>query len=133
MALRRTRREVGTLGERLAEEHLARAGYRVLDRNWRTRNGELDLVAFDRGCIVFCEVRARVATSGRGPGPLGPLESIGPGKRHRLRRLAREWLATRADSSDPGPAAGSLRFDAVGVTLLPDGSLLALEHLRNAF
>ncbi len=137
------RRATGALGERLAAAHLASTGYRVLERNARTRYGELDLVAVGHGCLVFCEVRARVATvrgaAGRGPSdPAGPLESIGPQKRRRLRRLARAWLAERCATSSEGedglPAGvRRLRFDAVGVILSRDGALRALEHVEDAF
>lgn len=122
------RRGIGALGERLAAEHLERSGYVILARNWRCRHGELDLVAVDRAALVFCEVKARVA--GGHAGPAGPLDAIGDRKRHRLRLLAREWLAQRAPS---GPSPAALRFDAIGVTVNRAGGLLALEHVEDAF
>jgi putative endonuclease len=122
------RRDLGTLGERLAAEHLARSGYRVLDRNYRTARGELDLVATGGGSLVFCEVKTRVTGT---RGPPGPLDAIGFVKRRRLRRLAREWLTDPA--SGDRPYAPILRFDAIAVTLTPAGALLALEHLEGAF
>jgi putative endonuclease len=122
------RRELGDLGERLAAEHLTRAGYRVLDRNYRTARGELDLVAAGYGALVFCEVKTRVI--GRA-GPPGPLDGIGPVKRRRLRRLAREWLQDPASAGRPW--APRLRFDAIGVTFSPTGRLLELDHLEGAF
>ena len=132
------RRSVGSLGERLAEAHLIRSGYRVLERNHRTRHGELDLIASRRGWIVFCEVRARVTAVGGSPNEFGgPLESIGPAKRRRLRRMAREWLAgggaDRLRDRDAGAAAGAFRFDAIGVLLSRDGELISLEHVEDAF
>ena len=126
------RRAVGALGERYAAAHLERTGYRVVERNFRTRAGELDLVLRGRGCIVFCEVRARVGTGaacGR-RGPSGPLDSIGHDKRRRLRLMAREWLAVRGGAAGD---EGELRFDAVGVTLDSNGSLVSLEHVEDAF
>ena len=119
---------IGALGERLAAEHLERAGYVILARNWRCRHGELDIVAADREALVFCEVKARVA-GGRN-GPAQPLDAIGDRKRRRLRVLAREWLTHRAAGA-PGPPA--LRFDAIGVTVNRAGGLLALEHVEDAF
>ena len=129
------RRDIGARGERLAEAYLARAGYEVLERNFRTGAGELDLVAAGRNCIVFCEVRARIGTAARTPRePGGALESIGPGKRRRLRRMAREWLASgRTDAGGRSARADHLRFDAIGVILARDGALLALEHVEDAF
>lgn len=122
------RRGLGTLGERLAAEHLVRAGCVLIERNWRSRYGELDIVAVDARALVFCEVKTRVA--GGTSGPAGPLESIGPAKRRRLRRLAREWLC---EHSGELPANDQLRFDAIGVTVNRAGGLLALEHLEAAF
>jgi putative endonuclease len=121
------RRERGALGERLAVEHLERRGYRIVDRNFRTRYGELDIVAADRRALIFCEVKTRVA--GGRSGPAGPLEAIGTDKRRRLRALAREWLAR----TDDRPWRPYLRFDAIGVTLSVRGELLALDHVEGAF
>src|SRR5215210_3156254 len=61
------RRDRGALGERIALEHLERRGYRIVDRNFRTRYGELDIVAADRRALVFCEVKTRVAGGRSGP------------------------------------------------------------------
>ncbi|CAN5533145.1 YraN family protein [soil metagenome] len=122
------RRDLGALGERLAAEHLERAGYVLLDRNWRSRHGELDIVAADARALVFCEVKTRVAGSTRGPD--GPLDAIGVLKRRRLRLLAREWLS--ADSA-ARPTSPGLRFDAIGVTVNGAGGLLALDHVEDAF
>ena len=124
------RRTRGHRGERLAERHLAVAGYRILERNFRTRHGELDLVAANERALVFCEVKTRVA--GTAAGPAGPLEGIGPAKRRRLRLMAAQWLAARAGEGR-GPPCPSLRFDAIGVTLDRRGSLLSLEHVEDAF
>jgi putative endonuclease len=123
------RRRNGELGERIAEEHLCHRGYSIVARNFRTRYGELDLIAADHRSLVFCEVKTRVA--GTRAGPAGPLDAIGPRKRDRLRRMASQWLAETAAADRPHPP--DLRFDAIGVMLSPGGRLLALEHLENAF
>jgi putative endonuclease len=124
------RRSRGQLGERIAEGHLERRGYRVIERNYRTRYGEIDLIAVDARAIVFCEVKTRLV--GGRSGPAGPLDAIGPDKRRRVRMMASQWLAARA--SDPArPRRAELRFDAIGVTLEPGGRLLALDHLEGAF
>jgi putative endonuclease len=123
------RRRHGELGERIAEEHLAHRGYSILARNFRTRYGELDLIAVDDRSLVFCEVKTRIAGTRRGPD--GPLDAIGPRKRDRLRRMATQWLAETSNGSRPRPP--DIRFDAIGVMLTPGGRLLALEHLENAF
>ena len=122
------RRELGALGERLAGEHLERAGYQILERNFRCRAGELDLVATGDHALVFVEVKTRVA--GGRSGPPGPLDAIGSAKRRRLRLLAAEWLSRgRAER----PYTAQLRFDAIGVTVNRAGGLLALEHVQDAF
>jgi putative endonuclease len=125
--LRRIR--IGARGERLAGEHLERAGYTVIERNARCgRLGELDIVAHGHRCLVFCEVKTRVA--GTTAGPAGPLDAIGPNKRRRLRRLAAEWLRSRPQEGSRPPW---IRFDAIGVTVDRSGALLALEHVEDAF
>ena len=120
---------LGALGERLAADHLCERGCTVLDTNFRTRHGELDLVVRSDGCLVFCEVKTRVLHGGGGP--FGPLTAIGARKRKQLRRMAREWLA----AAETGPARGTdgIRFDAIGVALDPRGRLVALDHVENAF
>jgi putative endonuclease len=121
------RRQRGALGERIAADHLERRGYRIVARNFRTRHGELDLVAADERALVFCEVKTRVA--GGRSGPAGALEAIGPNKRKQVRALATQWLA----ETDDRPHRPNVRFDAIGITLTPGGDLLALEHLEAAF
>lgn len=122
-----TRSTLGALGERHAESLLRAAGYRILERNFRTREGELDLVAADRAALVFCEVKTRIAGSVQGP---APLEGIGPSKRRRIRRLARSWLSMRDELR---PRAPGIRFDAIGVLVTPGGGLVDIEHVEDAF
>jgi putative endonuclease len=130
------RRSLGALGERLARRHLEARGLTILDANFRTRHGELDIVAADERCLVFCEVKTRIvrgAHGGRAGGAadeLGPFAAIGPHKRRRLRLLTREWLAARGDH---GPWRTEVRFDAIGVELDRQGRLLRLDHLEGAF
>jgi putative endonuclease len=123
------RRALGALGERLAADHLRRAGYRIVERNFRTRFGELDIVAAGERCLVFCEVKTRVR--GRNGGP-SPFDAIGPDKRRRLRAMAAQWLVERRPAVGE-PAADELRFDAIGISMSPSGRLLALDHLEDAF
>jgi putative endonuclease len=125
------RGSLGSLGERLAGEYLERHGCRVIERNFRTTRGEIDLIAATPRAIVFCEVKTRVAASSS-RGPPTPLDGIGPRKRTRLRRLANEWLRERPAGVDR-PGRPDLRFDAIGVVVSRTGALLALEHVENAF
>src|SRR4051794_33815630 len=123
------RRSLGARGELLACEHLAERGYALVDRNFRTRHGELDVVVRDGRFLVFCEVKTRVI---RGPpGPFGPLTAVGGRKQRQVREMARQWLAER--SGRLGGRPPELRFDAIGVTLEPDGRLVGIEHLEGAF
>src|SRR3954452_2161010 len=96
------RRSRGALGERIAADHLQHRGYRIVARNYRTRYGELDLVAADERALVFCEVKTRVA--GGRSGPAGALDAIGPDKRRQVRALATQWLANTTRRTPPPPA-----------------------------
>ncbi len=119
------RPELGRLGEQLATEHLIRRGFQIVERNYRTRWGELDIVAFDGRTLAFCEVKTRRL---RAPGR-SPLESVHPRKRSKVRKMAGSWLVERTNR----PYADNLRFDAIGVTFDPAGRLVSLEHLEGAF
>ena len=119
------RHRLGQHGESLAAEHLVRRGYRIIDRNYRTRWGELDIVAYDGSTLAFCEVKTRRMAAGQ----RDPLESVRPDKRTRIRKMASRWLVERSDR----PYADELRFDAIGVTFDLSGRLVRLEHLEGAF
>jgi putative endonuclease len=123
------RRRLGALGESIAARHLEARGYEVIDRNFRTRRGELDIVASDRRFLLFCEVKTRVVRGG--VDAFGPFASVGPRKQRQVRAVAREWLAANSSADRPRPAR--LRFDAIAVSLDGSGRLLALEHLEGAF
>ena len=116
-----SRGAIGAYGERVAVRALTDAGLTVLDRNWRCRDGELDLVARDGGALVFCEVKTRT-----GSGFGSPAEAVTRAKRRRLRVLASAWLAAH-DHHAP-----DLRFDVVEV-LVPTAGRPQVTHLRNAF
>jgi putative endonuclease len=118
----RSKDELGRYGEELAAEHLVREGLVVLDRNWRCREGELDVVARDRdGTVVFVEVKTRSSTV------FGePAEAVGPVKARRIRVLAARWLVEHPSGGAP------LRFDVVSV-LRRRGHAPVLQHLRQAF
>lgn len=121
------RRALGIAGEDAAAEMLAGLGYELVGRNFRTRYGEIDIVALDGDCLVFCEVRSRV---GRPPlGIAAALESVGPAKRLQVRKMAREWFHL---SGAPRRTRDS-RFDVVAVALNGGGRVQAVEHVRDAF
>jgi putative endonuclease len=109
----KARLELGRAGEeRVAQWYVAR-GYRVVDRNWRCRIGELDLVLARDRWAIFCEVKTRSSLDyGH------PAEAVGWRKQQRLRQLAAEWIATH----DVRPRG--VRFDVAAV--LP-GSIEVVE------
>ena len=118
------RHHLGRLGEQLALDHLERLGYALVARNHRTRFGELDLVVSDDRALVFVEVKTRRASR-----PGRPWENLHDAKRAQVRRMAAAFLIEVRDR----PHAADLRFDAVGVTLDPQGRMVDLEHLEGAF
>lgn len=111
----------GQAGESLAEELLRGKGYRILDRNVRTSIGELDLVAEDRGVVVFVEVKGRT-TNAFG----GALLAVNHRKRAKLVKLAGQYLAQRRWSDKV------CRFDVVLVHGRPS-TQGQIEHVQNAF
>jgi len=125
--LNEARQQMGHAAEDLVAGRLRACGWRILERNARTRRGEIDIVALDRGDLVFVEVKA--GREGAAAGPGRPVLAIGPRKQRRLRRLAAAWLA----SNRPPGRIGELRFDAIGVTFAADGTLTAYEHIRAAW
>lgn len=112
---------VGAYGERVAAAHLVAEGMAILDRNWRCPAGEIDIVARDRGTVVFVEVKTR-----RGEQFGFPSEAVIAGKVKRLRQLAVRWLMAT------GVRPGEIRFDVVSVLHRRRGSA-RVHHLRDAF
>lgn len=103
------RRELGDRGEELAARWYRGRGYAVLERNWRCRHGEVDLVVRSGATLVFCEVKTR-SSDRFGSGA----EAVVLAKRRRLRRLAGQWLAE--EGSRRLGARLEVRFDVVSVT-----------------
>jgi putative endonuclease len=126
------RRALGRLGEDLAEAHFARLGFSTLARNVRTREGEIDVIVFDRRTrtLVFVEVKTRAARAGRIRPDQQPLPSLRPRQRRRLRGLALAWLSREGQRR---PTARTIRFDAVGVLVDGRGRLLRLDHIEAAW
>lgn len=123
------RRRIGRIGEDHAAALLVGLGWRLLARNVRTRNGEIDIISLDgAGALVFVEVKALRIGSDYGPGR--PAEAVGPRKQQQVRRLARAWLAERHGEL---PKFGTIRFDVIGVSVGRGGEVLAAEHLESAF
>jgi putative endonuclease len=112
---------VGKSGEDLACNELARRGYAILERRYRTRAGEIDIVARDGTALVFVEVKTRQSMR---CGP--PADAVTRAKRRQIVLMASDYLARRR------PQARSCRFDVVSVTIDADGTA-AVDVIQNAF
>ncbi len=121
------RRRTGQMAEELVARRLHAAGWRILERNARTRHGELDIVARDGRALVFVEVKA--GREGSAFGPERPILAVDRRKQQRIRRLASAWMAENRDT----PPYAEIRFDAVGVTVDRGGQVLDVEHIEGAF
>ena len=109
--------ELGARGEELAASYLAGVGYTVLERNWRCKIGELDIIADDGGQVVGVEVKTR---SSLGFGH--PAEAVNPAKLRRVSRLARRWCVEHRRD------VRTVRVDVLAIILAP-GREPSIEHL----
>jgi putative endonuclease len=121
------RKRIGNAAEDLVAARLADSGWEIVERNARTRFGELDIVALDRSSLVFVEVKAGREHSAFGPER--PILGVDRRKQQRVRRLATAWMGDRRSA----PRYAEIRFDAVGVTFDRAGRAIAIEHIRGAF
>lgn len=110
----------GREGERLAEQYLKKKGYKLVERNYRCRAGEVDLIALDRRVVVFVEVKTRSNLS------FGtPFEAVKPVKQRKMIHTAQFFLNAK------GLHEREARFDVVGVTWSNGAPMV--EHIENAF
>ncbi len=117
---KRHNRDVGRLGERLAARHLVKKGHRILERNWRSRTGEIDLIsALPDGTIVFTEVKTR-----RGEQHGAPLEAVNDAKFQQVMRVAQDYLRRWRLEQRP------VRCDLIGITVPREGGAPVLEHIE---
>jgi putative endonuclease len=121
------RQRTGQRAEELVARRLAAAGWEIVERNARTRHGELDIVALDGRALVFVEVKA--GRQGNAFGPERPVHAVDRRKQLRVRRLAAAWMAERRNTR----TYDEIRFDAVGVTFDRSGRPVDVEHIRAAF
>ena len=121
------RREDGVLAETLAARYLESQGMRILARNWRRPEGEIDIVADDHGTCVFVEVRSR-----KGQDFGHPLEAVSGRKRAQVIRAARHYLASE-DGAHHGSRFEGYRFDVVGVSFPENGGPPTCYHVPDAF
>lgn len=115
---------IGKLGEERAVRLLRRRGYKILVRNYRCRHGEIDIIAFHRGEIVFVEVKSRT-TDEKGSG----LEAVTKRKQRKIARVAAQFLAERRLSERP------CRFDVVAIAGVPEAGdvKMKIEIVQGAF
>lgn len=107
MAITARAENLGEEGEEIAARYLRENGYQILDRNWRIKEGELDIVALSPDdVIIFVEVKSR-SSAAYGD----PLESISVDKAMRIQRLALAWLAMHQR------LGANFRIDAVGILI----------------
>ena len=119
---RRKPKTTAQLG-RIAEDHAARylrsKGYRVVERNYRTRRGEIDIIAEHRKTLVFVEVKSRTSTD-----DFDPRDSVTPGKQHHIMLAAAAYLRNRDRTT---------RFDVVEVEITPEGRVQKIDVIEDAF
>ncbi|MDP2181800.1 MAG: YraN family protein [Actinomycetota bacterium] len=114
-------KEIGARGEEAAAAYLERAGMTIVERNWRCRSGEVDIVALDGDSVVLVEVKTRRSAT-RG----APEEAVSPTKQKRLIRLAAAYV------QHAGLSDCDVRFDVVAIRAISSDRAL-LRHHRAAF
>jgi len=113
----RNSKDKGKESEDVACEYLKRKNYRIIERNFRTRRGEIDIIAEKDGILIFVEVRSLQK------GLFNPIESIGRRKLERILKAARYYLMKRENAV--------CRFDVIGI--IGNGKNRRIEHIENAF
>lgn len=111
---------LGRYGEERAANYLHDLGYEIIERNWRSSSGEIDLIAKSDATVVFVEVKTR-----RGSGYGHPFEAITSDKLSRMRALVQEWRAAT------GAHSLKVRMDAISVMV--SGGRVAIEHIKDLF
>ncbi len=116
------RMDTGKKGEQLAREHIRQQGYTLLEKNFRCKLGEIDLIARDRHMVVFLEVRTKTSAA------YGPAyNSVTPHKRRQVKRVALFYIAQH------NLVNTQFRFDVIGILLNPQSGDFHLDHIQNAF
>lgn len=118
-----TRQQKGKIGEEEACRWLVKQGYSILQRNWRCRSGEVDIIAVREDLLIFVEVRSRSSNSGFGT----PQESVDQRKMQQVRSTAAVYIQMS------GEHTRQIRFDVIAVMMNHFGKIMSIDHLENAF
>jgi putative endonuclease len=114
------KKEEGELGERIAVEYLKKQGFKIIDRNFRIRGGEIDIIAIDGDVLTFIEVKTRRSNE------FGtPFEAITPWKMLALIKSAEFYKIKHPHLPD------AMRIDAVGIMLKNDNTVGSIELVKN--
>ena len=117
-----SRKEVGNKGEKLAAKFLKRKGYKIIQRNYKCKLGEIDIIAEQDRTIVFVEVKTR-RTQEFGP----PQYAITAAKKRQISSVALLYIREKKFVEQ------SCRFDVIGITFPPESRKPRIEHIQNAF
>ncbi|MBU3142098.1 YraN family protein [Clostridium sp. CF012] len=115
-------KDIGTLGEDISENYLKSLGYRILEKNFRCKCGEIDLIATNKGYICFIEVKTRYGTKFG-----APAESVILSKQHKIHKTAQVYILLKniIDSN--------FRFDVIEILLNHDNNGFLVNHIQDAF
>ncbi len=116
----------GKQGEEIALQHLRENGYKILEKNFRCKLGEIDIIARDQHIVVFIEVRTKISSSV--PSAYGPpYNSVTSHKQRQVKRVALFYISRH------NLVNTQFRFDVIGITLNSQGEKPHLDHIQNAF
>lgn len=115
------KREIGTIGESLAENHLVSAGHLILERNWRYSRAEIDLISRHSEILVFTEVKTRTYEFYG-----SPEDSVTKGKEALIMDAAQRYME-KIDHD------WEVRFDIISIIVDKSGKMKRLEHFEDAF
>ena len=111
----------GDFGENIAAAHLAQHGFKCLEFNFRTRFGEIDIIAQDERYLLFVEVKTRKVNA-----RVSGLEAVGYRKQERLRAAAEQYFMDHGSKLQP-------RFDVISIETTKDGQVASIQWIENAF
>jgi putative endonuclease len=115
-------KQIGKLGEEIAAKYLLDKGYQLLDQNFNVKYGEIDLVALDKDCVVFVEVKTRTSAAFG-----NPEDSVTPAKIERMQNAALLWMQAHTEVPD------DWRMDVIAIVLGHENDITDLQHFVNTY